>query len=38
MRATPRHKSIFERLLSEWWVDAAVALFVIGMLAVNAFS
>jgi len=28
-------KSVFDRLLGDWWVDAGVALFVIVMLAIT---
>lgn len=28
-------KSVFDRLLGDWWVDAGVALFVIVMLTIT---
>lgn len=37
MKATQR-KHLIDQLLGEWWVDAGVALFIVGMVAMSAFQ
>lgn len=35
---TTQRKPLIDQLLGEWWVDAGVALFIVGMVAMSAFQ